>query len=67
MKDIARECKVSVATVSIALSGSAKKGRISESKLEEIRADRQAVELFSKQQCIQSGQRQEQDNRCCHQ
>lgn len=37
MKDIAKACNVSVAAVSIALSGNAKKGRISEGKLEEIR------------------------------
>ena len=37
MKDIARECGVSVSAVSLALSGKAKKGRISESKMEEIR------------------------------
>ena len=46
MKDIARECKVSVATVSIALSGSAKKGRISESKLEEIRQTARRLNYF---------------------
>ena len=46
MKDIARECKVSVATVSIALSGSAKKGRISESKLEEIRQTARQLNYF---------------------
>lgn len=36
MKDIARECGVSVSAVSLALSGKAKKGRISEAKKEEI-------------------------------
>lgn len=37
MKDIAKECGVSVSAVSLVLSGKAKKGRISESKMEEIR------------------------------
>ena len=46
MKDIAKACNVSVATVSIALSGSVKKGRISESRLEEIRQTARRLNYF---------------------
>ena len=46
MKDIAKACNVSVAAVSIALSGNAKKGRISESKLEQIRQTAQRMNYY---------------------
>ena len=67
MKDIARECKVSVADRFDCTFGQCEERPDFREQTGGDPADRQAVELFSKQQCIQSGQRQEPDNRCCHQ